>query len=204
MRALLFSGGLDSAALAAWLRPDICVTVNYGQRPAAGEIAAAEAICRELNLSHRVIRADLSALGSGDMSERSTPARSAAPEFWPYRNQMLVTLIGMLLQPEGLSEIVIGAVATDRHADGHRPFLKTLDRLMQLQEGKVALRAPAAMMTTVALLKKVRFPRRLIGLTFSCHVHEYACGKCSGCTKHREVVEQVYGFDADRSTRRKV
>jgi 7-cyano-7-deazaguanine synthase len=106
---------------------------------------------------------------------------------------MLVTLAGMLLQPEGLSEIIIGAVASDRHADGRRPFLRTLDRLMQLQEGKVALAAPGVTMTTADLLKKARFPRRLIGLTFSCHVHEYACGQCSGCTKHRDVVEEVYG-----------
>ncbi|RUW76172.1 7-cyano-7-deazaguanine synthase, partial [Mesorhizobium sp. M1E.F.Ca.ET.063.01.1.1] len=32
MRMLLFSGGLDSSALAWWLRPELCVTINYGQR----------------------------------------------------------------------------------------------------------------------------------------------------------------------------
>lgn len=40
MRALLLSGGLDSTAIAAWQRPDVCVTVDYGQRPARGELAA--------------------------------------------------------------------------------------------------------------------------------------------------------------------
>ena len=192
MKALLLSGGLDSAGLAVWIRPDVCVTIDYGQRAAAGELAAARALCEQLDLPHRIIRADLAALGSGDMGQRPNSAVAAAPEFWPYRNQMLVTLTGMLLLPEGLTEIMIGAVADDRHSDGKQPFLKTLDRLMRLQEGHVAVSAPATKITTPALLKIARFPRHLIGLTFSCHVHEFACGECGGCTKHRRVIEQVY------------
>jgi 7-cyano-7-deazaguanine synthase len=194
MKALLLSGGLDSAALAFWLRPDMCVTINYGQKPAAGELAASKALCAELGLCHRVITADLSSLGAGDMSDH--PSRTGmgaiAPEFWPYRNQMLVTLAGMLLQPEGLSEIIVGTVVTDRHADGRQPFLKTLHRLMRLQEGEVVVSAPASRMTTTALVQKSEFPRRLIGLTFSCHLHHYACGQCSGCEKHRKVIEKIY------------
>jgi 7-cyano-7-deazaguanine synthase len=194
MRALLLSGGLDSAALAFWFRPDVCVTVDYGQKSAAGELAAAESICSELSLPHRVVDVDLSALGSGQMSGCGSPkgVDAAAPEFWPYRNQMLVTLAGMLLQPDGLSEIIIGTVATDLHADGRRPFLRTLNRLMTLQEGNVAISAPASMMTSVTLLKRSGFPKRLVGVTFSCHLHHYACGQCRGCTKHRQVVERMY------------
>jgi 7-cyano-7-deazaguanine synthase len=194
MKALLLSGGLDSAALAFWLRPDVCVTINYGQKPAAGELAASKALCAELNLCHRVIAADLSGLGAGDMSGHPSRAGTGAiaPEFWPYRNQMLVTLAGMLLQPEGLSEIIVGTVVTDRHADGRQPFLKTLHRLMRLQEGEVAVSAPASRMTTTALVQTSEFPRRLIGLTFSCHLHHYACGQCRGCEKHRKVIEKIY------------
>ena len=201
MKALLLSGGLDSAALAFWFRPDVCVTVDYGQKSADGELAAAESICLELSLPHRVIRTDLSALGSGSMSDCGARqgADAGAPEFWPYRNQMLVTLTGMLLQPEGLSEIIIGTVATDRHADGRQPFLKTLHRLMKLQEGKVAVSAPAAMMTSVALVERSRFPERLVGLTFSCHLHHYACGQCRGCVKHRLVIERIYSLNGNSS-----
>jgi len=38
MKAILLSGGLDSIALAYWLRPQIAVTIDYGQRPARAVI----------------------------------------------------------------------------------------------------------------------------------------------------------------------
>lgn len=192
MRALLLSGGLDSSALAYWLKPDVCLTINYGQRAARGEIAASSALCKQLDLRYEVINVDLSALGSGAMAGKEAAAGSAAVEFWPYRNQMLVTLAAMSLMPRGVTEIMIGTVSTDRHADGRAAFLRYIDRTLALQEGGLRLAAPARRMSTVKLLETSAFPFELIGLTFSCHVHEYACGQCGGCTKHRECVERAY------------
>ncbi len=126
------------------------------------------------------------------MIGRPTSSGGSAPEFWPYRNQMLVTLAAMLLQPEGLDEIIVGAVSTDRHADGRSSFFRALDRTMRLQEGSVRVSAPARKFSTVNLLQRSAFPKDLVGLTFSCHVHEYACGQCGGCLKHRQVVETAY------------
>src|SRR5581483_6428536 len=143
MRLLLFSGGLDSSALAYWQRPDVCLTIDYGQRPARGEIAAATAICSELSLRHEVLAVDLGALGSGTMSGKKTSELASAEEWWPYRNQMLITLAGMRFVSEGLEEIMIGAVRTDAHADGKSPFLRGMDRVMSVQEGRVRVSAPA-------------------------------------------------------------
>jgi 7-cyano-7-deazaguanine synthase len=198
MKALLFSGGLDSSALAWWLRPDICVTVNYGHGSAKGEIAAATALAKAMSLEHEIVEVDLSALGSGSMAGKAPAFGAAAVEFWPYRNQMLVTLAAMMLQPKGLTEVMVGAVATDRHADGRSPFFRSLSRTMELQEGGVCVTAPARHLSSIALLKESAFPHELVGLTFSCHLHEYACGQCGGCLKHREVVEKVF-----RSKRRR-
>jgi 7-cyano-7-deazaguanine synthase len=192
MKALLLSGGLDSSALAFWLKPDICVTIDYGQRAAKGETAASSGLCDHLGLHHQVIGVDLSELGSGVMAAKDAAPGAAAAEFWPYRNQMLVTLAAMSLMPKGVREIMIGAVSTDKHADGKSPFLKAIDRTLALQEGGVRVLAPAKRMSTVKLLKTSGFPFELIGLTYSCHVHEYACGQCGGCTKHRECVEMAY------------
>lgn len=198
MKALLFSGGLDSSAIAWWMRPDLCVTIDYGQRSAAGEMAASTALCKIMGLKHRAIKVDLSSLGSGSMAGKDAASEALAEEFWPYRNQMLVTIAAMKLMPEGVRELILGSVATDRHADGKAPFLRSLDRTMSIQEGAVRVTAPARRMSTVKLLKTSAFPYNLIGLTFSCHVHEFACGQCSGCTKHRECVERAYSRSGRR------
>ncbi len=192
MKALLMSGGLDSAALAHWLRPEVCLTIDYGQIAAKGEFAASSALCIAMGLEHRCITVDLSSLGSGCMTNRPTAPEAAAAEFWPYRNQMLVTLAAMMLMPEGVSEIMVGAVSTDRHADGKAPFFRAMDRVLSLQEGGIHVSAPARHLSTPALLRKSAFPYDLVGLTFSCHVHQFACGQCGGCLKHRECVDTVY------------
>ena len=59
------------------------------------------------------------------------------------------------------------------------------------QEGQVRVSAPARKMKSVELLRVSGFPAELLGLTFSCHVHEYACGQCRGCEKHSMVIEEI-------------
>jgi 7-cyano-7-deazaguanine synthase len=46
--ALLLSSGMDSLCLAWWKRPNVAITLDYGQLPAQAEIAASSEICREL------------------------------------------------------------------------------------------------------------------------------------------------------------
>lgn len=190
MKALLFSGGIDSTALAAWLRPDVLVTIDYGQRVAAAEVRAATEIARRLALRHELIRVDAAALGLGHLAGRPPSNLGAAPEWWPYRNQLLVTLAAMRLVAEGLCEIFVGTVmGDDVHADGRPGFVAALDQLMALQEGAVRVSAPAFTMTSEQLLKRAPNMAELIPWTFSCHVTDFPCGQCRGCTKHRLVLE---------------
>jgi 7-cyano-7-deazaguanine synthase len=193
MRLLLFSGGLDSSALAAWQKPDLALTIDYGQRPAHGEIAAAAAIAWELGLRHETLTVDLSALGRGDMSKQGPSTLGRASEWWPYRNQMLITLAAMRYVAHGLSEVMIGSVSTDVHADGKSRFLRAMNRTLAAQEGGVRVTAPAREMYPDDLLMMSGFPITLLGLTFSCHVADVACGQCRGCTKHRETLARFGG-----------
>lgn len=95
MEVLLFSGGIESTCLAYMRRPQICLTVDYGQRCAEGEIRAAQNISSFFNLEHHVLKVDLSSLGSGEMSDENAVSIAPIPEFWPFRNQMLVTIGAM-------------------------------------------------------------------------------------------------------------
>ena len=115
---LLLSGGIDSTALAAWRRPELCLTVNYGQRAADGEIRAAAQVCLDLGLKHDVLSVRIPSLGSGDLLGEDSSALSPHSDFWPFRNQFLITLAGMMAIKCGCDTVLIGTVSTDlRHKD---------------------------------------------------------------------------------------
>lgn len=189
MQLLLLSGGLESSALAAWLKPPLALTIDYGQLPAAGEKWAAANVCRELNLEHHVLTADCSAAGSGLLAGEASDAHAPVPEWWPYRNQLLATLAGAWGIGRGVTEILIGTVAGDSlHIDGRADFFSSLDQLMALQEGGLRVRAPAIGMSSNELITQSGVSNSIIGWTHSCHISKIACGSCPGCAKRRAVL----------------
>lgn len=186
--ALLLSGGMDSVAIAWWLRPDVAFTLDYGQRPAAGEIRAAAAVAAELHIPHEVLTCDVSALGSGDLAGRAADPQAPVREWWPFRNQLLVTVAGMRAISLGVSRLLIGALRTDgRHADGTQAFVQALDALLALQEGGLRLEAPAIGFDGAELVKRSGVPMDILAWAHSCHVSDFACGECRGCRKHYET-----------------
>lgn len=192
---LLLSGGMDSNALAYWKQPQFAYTVDYGQLPAEGEIRAATTICKALSIQHRVIKADCSALGLGDLAGKPPSKLAPVSEWWPFRNQLLITLAGAAALSDGVTDLIIGAIRTDnRHADGRPEFFERIDSLMQIQEGGMRITAPAIALGASELVKASGIPLRLLAWSHSCHVAAYACGQCRGCTKHAETMKELgYG-----------
>ena len=188
MIGLLLSGGMDSTSLAYWKQPDIGFTVDYGQRPAKAEIQASASVCKALGIRHEIVRVDCSSLGSGDMAGGAPSNIAPVPEWWPFRNQMLLTLAGMAAIKFGVSHLMIGALATDgAHADGRVEFVEAMSNLMSRQEGGIIVLAPAIAMTAVELVQASGVPAEILGWAHSCHVSDFACGQCRGCTKHYET-----------------
>src|ERR1044071_7215477 len=99
---LLLSGGMDSTALAYWKRPQVAYSIDYGQLPAEGEIRAAEAVCAALSVRHRVVKADCSGFGLGDMAGKPASSLSPISEWWPFRNQLIITLAGAAALGDGV------------------------------------------------------------------------------------------------------
>jgi 7-cyano-7-deazaguanine synthase len=190
--ALLLSGGQDSAALAYWLRPRWAITLDYGQVPAEAEIAAAGAICRSLTIDHVIVRVDCSSLGSGDLAGTAALAIAPASEWWPYRNQLLLTLAGSAAIARGAKELLIGSVSTDAfHADGTAEFIRAMSDVFALQEGNLRVRAPAIEMTSSELVRNSGIPLELLAWSHSCHTSRFACGTCRGCIKHKNVMHEL-------------
>jgi 7-cyano-7-deazaguanine synthase len=193
---ILLSGGMDSIALAYWHRPEVALTINYGQRSAGGEIRAAAEVARILGSIHETISVNCASLGSGDLAGSAPLAVAPVPEWWPFRNQLLVTLAAMRGVALGLDRLLVGSVASDGvHVDGQPEFYARLDSLLSIQEGGMRVLAPAARMSSAELIRQSKVPRRILCWAHSCHIDEVACGYCRGCNKHREVMGELFGCD---------
>lgn len=191
-KAILLSGGMDSIALAYWLRPEVAITLDYGQRAAEAEIAAATRVARILGMEHYVLRIDCSSLGSGDLVGSEPISDAPVTEWWPYRNQMLVTLALMKAIQLGVGELMVGSVKTDaQHLDGTPEFYEQLSKLVSMQEGEIKVTAPAIGLTTVELVQKAGIPDRILMYAHSCHTSNFPCGRCHGCNKYMYVKEQL-------------
>lgn len=194
MNALLLSGGMDSIALAFWKRPEIAFTVNYGQRAAEAEVAAARQVSGELGIQHEVIHIDCTPIGSGDMAGNNALTIAPVPEWWPFRNQLLITFAAARGLALGVTEIMTGSVSSDgSHADGRPGFYQTIDALTAFQEGGIRVTAPALEIMTAELIRRSNVPREVLAWAHSCHTGNLACGHCRGCVKHYQVTKEVYG-----------
>lgn len=183
---LLLSGGMDSIAIAWWKRPQWAVTIDYGQKAASAEMLAAAHVCRELGIAHEIIKLDCSSLGSGDMVHKAVDAHGSASDWWPYRNQLLITLASMRAIAREVRALYIGTVKSDgdSHRDGMPEFVNRIDGLMEFQEGALRVIAPAIDFTTADLIRMAGVPASLLAWSHSCHKAHIACGNCRGCNKY--------------------
>ena len=197
---LLLSGGLDSTALAALVRPALCLAIDYGQRSAVGELRAAAAICRALNLALETLTLDLGGLGGGLLKNEDPVPGAPSPEWWPYRNQILVTAAASVAVRAGLPQVLAGTVAGDgaRHIDGRPAFYQALDRLISMQEGGIRVRAPAIGETSAELVRRSGLTEDVLGWTVSCHRASFPCGDCPGCRKRSQVLSELGILSGDR------
>lgn len=189
---LLLSGGMDSIALAYWKKPDVAFTIDYGQKSAAGEIRVASHICRLLEIEHEIISVDCEKLGSGDLAGVPTLKIASVSEWWPFRNQLLLTLAGMKAVSCEVEILLFGSVKTDSvHRDGSKKFFEAINKVFALQEGNLKISVPAINLTSTELIQLSGIPRSLLLWSLSCHVSDYACGHCRGCIKHYSVMKEL-------------
>jgi len=180
---------MDSLSVAWWRRPRYAVTVDYGQLAAAAEIAASAEVCQRLSIEHLVVRVDCRQLGSGDMAGQAPSRQAPASDWWPYRNQMLVTFAAMRTIGLGTTTVLLGTVKSDEvHRDGSPTFVKAMSSLVSMQEGAMTVEAPAMHLSTLELIRAAEVPPELLAFAHSCHKAEVACGMCRGCSKYLEVL----------------
>ena len=190
--AILMSGGMDSAALVFWKRPSVAITICYGQLCAQGEVDAARQVCLAAGIAHEIVAVDCRHLGSGDLAGTAADLKAPSSEWWPFRNQLLVTIAAMRAIALGVDELMLGTVKSDcTHLDGTSAFIQAIDALMRYQEGHMQVVAPAIGMTSAELIRASGIDMSVLAWCHSCHTSNVACGMCRGCNKHRDVLAEL-------------
>ena len=190
--ALLLSGGMDSLAIAWWKRPDIAITLDCGLEAADVEKRASAAVCAQLGIEHHIVHIDCRSLGSGDMANAAPDAAAPASDWWPYRNQMLLTFAAMKCIGLGVKRLLLGTVRSDSsHIDGTPEFVRLMDQLLHMQEGGLRVEAPAIELSTAELIQKSALPANMLAWAHSCHKANTPCWNCRGCNKYRETYDEV-------------
>lgn len=191
-QAVLLSGGIDSICLAYGMKPQIAYTIDYGQTVANREIYVSEYICNELGIKHKVIKVDCSELGSGSLANTKNLSISPSEEWWPYRNQLLITLALMQGIKDEITELHLASVKSDSfHQDGTARFYQHANDLVSYQEGGITIHCDTLEYYSheLAILHKV--PLELLSMAHSCHISNVACGQCSGCRKQLRVKHEL-------------
>jgi len=177
---------MDSTAIAFWKRPSLAITIDYGQKAAQAEIHASTQVCKALGIPHDVLHIDCSSLGSGDMAGSAPDSAAQTSDWWPYRNQLLITLACMRAISRGLQTLYIGTLRSDgeSHVDGTTEFVTKMDELMKFQEGGLRVVAPAIALSATELIRQSGIPPSLLAWAHSCHKANISCGACRGCNKY--------------------
>lgn len=191
-RGVLLSGGIDSICLTYHLRPQIAYTVDYGQNSAEREISVSKMVCQTLKIKHEIIRVNCKSLGTGNLVKENSLKVSPSGEWWPFRNQLLITLCLMKAISQDIQELHLASVKSDSfHKDGTKEFYQYINTLTSFQEGNISIKCGTTELNSHELAQKYNVPMDLILMSHSCHLSNIACGNCSGCLKQIRVRQEL-------------
>lgn len=196
---VLVSGGMDSCVTAAMAQRQhqlAFLHVSYGQRTAARELEAFNAIADHFLVERRLICQlnYLSQIGGSSLTDMNIPVdeadlnrRGIPNSYVPFRNAHFLAIATSWGEVIGAEAIFIGAVAEDSsgYPDCRPEYYEIFNKLIQVgTRPQTSLR----IFTPVIYLRKseiVRIGRQLgapLHLTWSCYQSSArACGHCDSC-----------------------
>jgi 7-cyano-7-deazaguanine synthase len=219
----LLSGGLDSTVAAAHAVKhdglDLALTVDYGQRSAARELAAAAAIARKLGVAHRSVAAPFVGDCSGEPGgsalldrgrsiperkpeELDLPAESQedARAVWvPNRNGLLINIAACCAESAGFGRIIVGFNAEEAASfpDNSHDFLEAATAALAYSTlNGVVVESPTVGLDKTGVVRlglEIGAPLELI---WSCYREGPAhCWKCPSCLRLKRAFERNGAFD---------
>ena len=219
---ILLSGGLDSTTCLAWAKHEgfDCHTlaVDYGQRHWI-ELEAASRVAQALGAAtHRVVAADLRAIGGSALTadlavprdrDEQTMAGEIPVTYVPARNTVMLALALGLAETLGAADLVAGMNALDYsgYPDCRPEFVSAFEALARVATRAGAQGTAFRVHTPLMALDKAGIVRLGMSLgvdysiTHSCYdpaPDGAACGRCDSCTLRRKGFREAGVNDPTR------
>jgi 7-cyano-7-deazaguanine synthase len=207
---VLLSGGLDSATCLAWARAQgyeaHTLAIDYGQRHRV-ELAAAARVAAALgSASHRVVAADLRAIGGSALTSEvavpkdrddATMGADIPVTYVPARNTVFLSIALGLAETLGAADLVAGMNALDYsgYPDCRPGFVRAFEALARVATRAGVEGAAYRVHTPLMSLDKAGIIRLGVslgvdyGITHSCYdpaPDGAACGRCDSCALRRK------------------
>jgi len=201
---VLVSGGMDSCVTAAIARTKhelALAHVNYGQRTAAKEQLAFEAIADFYGVSHRLaVKLDhFRQIGGSALTDEriAVPERGSVREveaaleipvtYVPFRNAHFLAVAVSWAEVIGARAVYIGAVAEDSsgYPDCRPEYYRAFQELVKVgtrPDTRITIETPVIGKRKSEIVKRGLELGAPLELTWSCYqAEEEACGVCDSC-----------------------
>lgn len=203
---VVYSGGLDSTVLLAWLKRKMdcyveAVHVNYGQRHSVREMQAALHVTHELGVPCHLVDLELGRMLEGNSLSDPTVAvpeghytdESMKATVVPNRNMMLLSIAMARAVGEGLNGVAYAAHAGDHpiYPDCRPEFVATMRAAFATcHDQPMELLAPFVdkTKTDIVRLGAQSDLGSLMAKSWSCYNGRAKhCGKCGTCVERKEA-----------------
>ncbi|WP_418800052.1 7-cyano-7-deazaguanine synthase QueC [Porphyromonas sp.] len=198
---IALSGGVDSTTLLYEYREEVACAVgfDYGSKHNARELAAAEAICRELEIPYLIIplafigkyfRSDL-LLSGGEMQLGDYSEENMSSTVVPFRNGIMLSVLAGLAESRDLQRVLIANHFGDHaiYPDCRESFVKPMGEAITAGTSNgVKLVAPYTALTKAEIVARGTRLGVPYGKTYSCYQGgERHCGRCGTCRERHDA-----------------
>ena len=198
---IALSGGVDSTTLLYEYREEIACAVgfDYGSKHNARELAAAKAICRELEIPYLIIplafigeyfRSDL-LLSGGEMQLGDYSEENMRSTVVPFRNGIMLSILAGLTESRDLQQVLIANHFGDHaiYPDCRESFVKPMGEAITAGTSNgVKLVAPYTKLTKAEIVARGTRLGVPYGKTYSCYQGgERHCGRCGTCRERHDA-----------------
>ncbi len=198
---IALSGGVDSTTLLYEYREEVACAVgfDYGSKHNAQELAAAKAICRELEIPYLIIplafigeyfRSDL-LLSGGEMQLGDYSEENMSSTVVPFRNGIMLSILAGLAESRDLQQVLIANHFGDHaiYPDCRESFVKPMGEAITAGTSNgVKLVAPYTTFTKAEIVARGTRLGVPYGKTYSCYQGgERHCGRCGTCRERHEA-----------------